>query len=99
MSIKNARTLGIRLDADDAATLKEIEDTAFIDGVALARASLKAALTHWRQHKSLSLPLQITDAAASKQPAPKPVKTGAIYQFEAPETKVAEIAFIAERPA
>jgi len=63
MSTKNARTLGLRLDAVDDARLTRFEEATAIEGVSLARAALKAALTQFERKGSLTLPLQIVEAA------------------------------------
>lgn len=74
MSIKNARTLGIRLDQTDNERLDKFERETTMDGVSLARAALKAALNFYEETGSISLPLHITDKY-SKSLAPT-VKAG-----------------------
>ncbi|WP_395739330.1 hypothetical protein [Prosthecobacter sp.] len=59
MSTKNARTLGLRLDAADDARLAKFEEETHIEGVSLARASLKASLSAYEQRGALSLPLVV----------------------------------------
>jgi len=80
MSIKNARTLGIRLDQTDNSRLEKFERETTLDGVSLARAALKAALQFYEETGSISLPLYISDKNSKPQPqAAKsgPVKTAA----------------------
>lgn len=72
MSTKNARILGIRLDAKDAAELEQFEQATHIEGVSLARASLKAALASYKRHGSLTLPLFIVDSSTEHSPITKP---------------------------
>jgi hypothetical protein len=74
MSLKNARTLGIRLDQIDNERLEKFERETTMDGVSLARASLKAALNYYEETGSISFPLHIADKY-SKSQAPT-VKTG-----------------------
>lgn len=80
MSLKNARTLGIRLDQNLDARLTSFENKTHIEGVSLCRAALKAALDEFESAGSLSLPLRIVSAKntppqeTQQQPAgpPKP---------------------------
>lgn len=62
MKLKNARTLGIRLDATDTQRIDKFEMTTHIEAVSLARAALKAALTTFEATGSLTLPLRISDS-------------------------------------
>jgi len=70
MSLKNARTLGIRLDKADTDRLHKFESETTIDGVSLARAALKAALNYYEQTGSISLPLYITIKNPAKATLP-----------------------------
>lgn len=65
MSKKNARILGVRLDATDADRVEKFEQSTHIEGVSLARAALKGALNEFERTGKLSLPLRIVEA---KQP-------------------------------
>jgi hypothetical protein len=82
MSTKNARTLGLRLDAIDDARLTRFEQATHIEGVSLARAALKAALDQFERKGSLTLPLQIIDApAAAPPPAASSTKPFAVTRI------------------
>lgn len=70
MSLKNARTLGIRLDQTENERLHKFESETTIDGVSLARAALKAALNYYEQTGSISLPLYITIKSPAKATLP-----------------------------
>lgn len=67
MNTKNARTLGVRLDATDTARISKFETETSIEAVSLARAALKAALTAFETTGHLSLPLYVTDQPSSEQ--------------------------------
>lgn len=67
MNTKNARTLGVRLDATDTARISKFEAETNIEAVSLARAALKAALTAFETTGHLSLPLYVTDQPSSEQ--------------------------------
>lgn len=83
MSLKNARTLGIRLDQSETDRLQKFETETTMDGVSLARAALKAALTYYEETGSISLPLYITSKSlkiihgVNEFPVVPPVKTDA----------------------
>jgi hypothetical protein len=62
MSIKNARTLGIRLDEHDASILQRYEMETTMEGVGLARAALKAALKFYEANGQITVPLKIVPA-------------------------------------
>lgn len=62
MSIKNARTLGVRLDEHDTKRLEQFEKATSIEGVSLARASLKASLDYYEQHGEISVPIKLVIA-------------------------------------
>lgn len=66
MSLKNARTIGIRLDEKTTKRVEHFESTTHIEAVSLARSALFAALDEFEAHGSLSLPLRIV----SSQPPP-----------------------------
>lgn len=88
MSTKNARILGIRLDATDAARVAKFEQDTHIEGVSLARAALKAALSYYEQHGSLALPLRLVEAVAEEPlspPAEKKVSAASATPEPAPE--------------
>lgn len=78
MSIKNARTLGIRLDQKDTDRLHKFEAETTIDGVSLARAALKAALAYYEEHGNISLPLYLTTSCV--KPLAPTVKAGPTKQ-------------------
>jgi hypothetical protein len=81
MSIKNARTLGVRLDEKTTARVAAFEEKTHIEGVSLARASLLAALDYFDATGTLSLPLRITEANPSqKDPTPLPTRKPVIYE-------------------
>lgn len=67
MSIKNARTLGVRLDEKTTARVAAFEEKTHIEGVSLARASLLAALDYFDATGTLSLPLRITEVHPPQQ--------------------------------
>lgn len=62
--MKNARTLGVRLDAQDAARLNRFETTTHVDGVTLARLALRAALDRFEAQGNLQLPLIVVEGMA-----------------------------------
>ena len=69
---KNARILGIRLDAAEADILQQIEATTNITPVSLVRAALKAVLLRWQQHKELVVPFHlVTSSELAKMNASK----------------------------
>lgn len=74
MKTKNARILGIRLDAGDAQRLAHFERTTHVEGVALGRAALRAALDRFEATGTLTLPLRIlaADNASSAETSPNP---------------------------
>ncbi|GAA5141295.1 hypothetical protein GCM10023213_25180 [Prosthecobacter algae] len=74
MSKKDARTLGLRLDANDTSRVAKFENETSIEGVSLARAALKAALDCYEENGEISVPLRFS-IAPSKQQAPT-VKPG-----------------------
>jgi hypothetical protein len=74
MSKKNARILGLRLDQEDTDRLERFEKETTLEGVSLARAALKAALSYYEQNGEISLPLHISPIG-SKPSAPS-VKAG-----------------------
>lgn len=51
------KTLGVRVEAEVAAQLQELNDRTDIDGVALARHAIRAALRYWKEHGEITLPL------------------------------------------
>ena len=59
MTTKNARQLGLRLDSEDDKRLTKFESETHVEPVSLARAALKAALSAYEEHGSLSLPLRV----------------------------------------
>lgn len=63
MDLKNARTLGLRIDASHNEILARWEADTHMEGVGLARAALYAALQYYNTHGSISLPLQVTPVA------------------------------------
>ena len=72
MSIKkNARILGIRLDAIDDERITRFEKATHIEAVSLARAALKAALTRFEATGTLVLPLRIADASKDNEIPPR----------------------------
>lgn len=73
-SKKNARILGIRLDQEDSDRLERFEKETTLEGVSLARAALKAALSYYEEHGKISLPLHMSPIG-SKPSAPS-VKAG-----------------------
>lgn len=66
MSLKNARTLGLRIDAADNKILEQFEAETHIEAVSLLRAAFKAALKRYAQKGSLTVPLHIVDDADFK---------------------------------
>ena len=84
MSKKNARILGLRLDQEDTDRLERFEKETTLEGVSLARAALKAALTYYEEHGKISLPLNISPVG-SKPSAPSvkagPKSTSKIFQI------------------
>lgn len=83
MSIKNARTLGIRLDQKDTDRLEKFEAQTTIDGVSLARAALKAALNYYEETGSISLPLYISSKPSKPMLGPNEFPT--VYQVKKDE--------------
>lgn len=67
MSLKNARTLGLRLDHTENERLHKFETETNIDAVALTRAALKAALTYYEDTGSISFPLYISSKPICKK--------------------------------
>jgi hypothetical protein len=61
MSIKNARTLGLRIDAADNAILVQFEAETHLEAVSLLRAAFKAALKRYKEKGSLTVPLYVVD--------------------------------------
>lgn len=59
MTTKNARQLGLRLDSEDDKRLTKFESETHVEPVSLTRAALKAALSAYEEHGSLSLPLRV----------------------------------------
>ena len=60
-TLKNARTLGLRIDAADNEILRRFESETHIDGVSLLRAALKSALKRYKEKGSLTVPLHVVD--------------------------------------
>jgi hypothetical protein len=63
MSTKNARTLSIRLDTQDAADLADFEQRTGIDAVSLGRNAIRACIAHFKQGGSIAFPLHLTPKA------------------------------------
>lgn len=61
MSIKNARTLGLRIDAADNEILERFEAETHLEAVSLLRAAFKAALNRYSETGSLTVPLRVID--------------------------------------
>lgn len=71
MSIKNARTLSIRLSAEDTARLASFENSTGVEAVTLGRAALLAALDYFELHRSLTFPLRVApEGLVGASPAP-----------------------------
>lgn len=70
MSIKNARILGVRLDAADTERIAKFETETCIEGVSLARAALRAALAYYETHGTLTLPLEVVSKSAPGKTTP-----------------------------
>lgn len=51
------KTLGVRIDPETQAQLDALSAKTEIDGVALARHAIKAALRYWQEHGEITLPL------------------------------------------
>lgn len=67
MSLKNARTLGLRLDSVDAERVAKFEQETTIEAVSLARAALKAALDYYEANGEISIPLRLTISGSKQQ--------------------------------
>jgi len=66
MSLKNARTLGLRIDAQDNEILEKIQTETFLEPVSLLRMALKATLKRYHEKGSLTLPIHVLDDADYK---------------------------------
>jgi hypothetical protein len=75
MNKKNARTLGVRLDAHDTERLEKFEKETSIEGVSLARASLKAALDCYFENGEISVPIKLVIASKHEAQTVKPGQT------------------------
>lgn len=68
MSTKNARTLSIRLDAAETENLAKFEKETGIDGVSLGRNALRACLAYFNEGGTITFPLVLSPASATKIP-------------------------------
>ena len=68
MSTTKGRNLGLRLDEADTADLEDFEKGSGIEATTLARNALRACLAYWKQHKKISFPLRLVEAAAESPP-------------------------------
>ena len=72
MSTKNARTLSIRLDAADTASLQDFEGRTGIDGVTLGRNALRACIKYFQAGGTITFPLVLRPAVEYGAPEQTP---------------------------
>lgn len=78
MSTTKGRNLGLRLDEQDTRDLEDFERGSGIEATTLARNAVRACLAYWKQHKKISFPLRLVEAAAdSKSAAHQKLSEGA----------------------
>lgn len=89
MSTTKGRNLGLRLDETDTADLEDFEKGSGIEATTLARNALRACLAYWKQHKKISFPLRLVEAAAESSlpadDATKPSNQKRNIDVEAPQ--------------